>query len=64
MPADKGEVTTSKADEDILRAYRLGANSFITKPINFQSLLETVEIISRYWFNVVELPSRSSGVQQ
>lgn len=49
--------TTSKAEEDILRTYRLGVNSFITKPINFQSLLETVEIISRYWFNIVELPS-------
>jgi len=49
--------TTSKAEEDILRAYRLGVNSFITKPINFQGLLETVEIISHYWFNIVELPS-------
>lgn len=49
--------TTSKAEEDILQAYRLGVNSFITKPINFQSLLETVEIITRYWFNIVELPS-------
>lgn len=49
--------TTSKAEEDILCAYRLGVNSFITKPLNFQSLLETVEIISRYWFNIVELPS-------
>ncbi|MGE5605879.1 MAG: response regulator [Bacteroidota bacterium] len=48
--------TTSKAEEDILRAYQLGVNSFITKPINFQGLLETVEIISRYWFNIVELP--------
>lgn len=49
--------TTSKAEEDILQAYRLGVNSFITKPINSQSLLETVEIITRYWFNIVELPS-------
>lgn len=48
--------TTSQAEEDILRAYRLGVNSFITKPVNFQALLETVETISEYWFRIVELP--------
>ena len=48
--------TTSKAEEDINKAYRLGVNSFITKPVNFQALLNTLEILTKYWFNIVELP--------
>ncbi len=49
--------TTSKAEEDIKKTYSLGVNSYITKPINFQNLLETVEILLKYWFRIVELPS-------
>jgi CheY-like chemotaxis protein len=49
-------LTTSKAEEDILRSYDLGANSFITKPVTFESLVNVVRTISSYWFEIVELP--------
>ena len=49
-------LTTSKAEEDIVRAYDLGVNSFIMKPVTFQSLVDLVLTFSKYWFEVVELP--------
>jgi CheY-like chemotaxis protein len=49
-------LTTSKADTDIGRIYELGANSFISKPVSFDSLVEVMKIIGRYWFEIVELP--------
>jgi CheY-like chemotaxis protein len=49
-------LTTSKADEDILRTYDLGVNSYVTKPVTFDSLVDTIKIIGRYWFEIVELP--------
>lgn len=49
-------LTTSKAEEDILRSYDLGVNSFICKPVTFESLVETVRIFGRYWLEIVELP--------
>ncbi len=52
-------LTTSKADEDILRAYDLGVNSFILKPVTFDSLVEITRTLSKYWFEVVELPSEA-----
>lgn len=48
--------TTSKAEEDILRTYNLGVNSFISKPVSFESLVELVKLLSKYWFEIVELP--------
>ena len=53
-------LTTSKAEEDILRAYDLGVNSFILKPVTFQSLVDLTLTLSKYWFEVVELPSEAS----
>jgi len=53
-------LTTSKAEEDILRAYDLGVNSFILKPVTFQSLVELTLTLSKYWFEVVELPAEAS----
>ena len=50
-------LTTSKAEEDILRTYDTGANSFITKPVTFDQLVMTVRDLSRYWFQLVELPA-------
>jgi CheY-like chemotaxis protein len=50
-------LTTSKAEEDILRAYGLGVNSFIVKPVTFKSLVDLTLAFSRYWFEIVELPS-------
>jgi CheY-like chemotaxis protein len=49
-------LTTSKAEEDIYHTYDLGANSFIIKPMNFESLVEVMRTIGKYWFEIVELP--------
>jgi CheY-like chemotaxis protein len=49
-------MTTSKAEEDIYRTYDLGANSFITKPVMFESLVRVMKDLSTYWFEIVELP--------
>jgi CheY-like chemotaxis protein len=54
-------LTTSKAEEDILRTYDLGANSFITKPVTFEGLVETVRTLARYWLQIVELPPLTPG---
>jgi len=50
-------LTTSKAEEDIIRSYDLGVNSFIVKPVTFDSLVEMVKDLDKYWFQIVELPS-------
>lgn len=50
-------LTTSEAEEDILRSYNLGANSFITKPIEFKTLVQVMRDLGRYWFEIVELPN-------
>jgi CheY-like chemotaxis protein len=50
-------LTTSKAEEDILRSYDLGVNSFITKPVTFEALVEVIRTLAMYWFEIVELPS-------
>jgi len=49
-------LTTSKADTDIGCIYELGANSFISKPVSFDSLVEVMKVLGRYWFEIVELP--------
>lgn len=54
-------LTTSKAEEDIYRSYDLGANSFITKPVTFTSLVEVMKTIGKYWFEIVELPLERFG---
>jgi CheY-like chemotaxis protein len=50
-------LTTSKAEEDILRTYDLGVNSFVTKPVTFEALVDVLKTIGKYWFEMVELPS-------
>jgi CheY-like chemotaxis protein len=49
-------LTTSKAEEDIYRTYDLGVNSFITKPVTFDGLVNVMRGLGRYWFEIVELP--------
>ncbi len=51
-------LTTSEAEEDILRTYDLGASSFITKPVTFASLVSTMETVADYWLQIVSLPPR------
>ena len=50
-------LTTSKTEEDVLRSYDLGANSFITKPVTFDGLVQAMDAFSRYWLEIVELPN-------
>ena len=49
-------LTTSKAEEDLVRTYDLGVNSFITKPVTFLGLVEVMKVFKRYWLEIVELP--------
>ncbi len=49
-------LTTSKAEEDILRTYDLGVNCFITKPVTYTGLVKVAKALGRYWFQIVELP--------
>lgn len=50
-------LTTSKAEEDILKTYKLHANCYITKPVDFEKFVEVVRLIEHFWFAVVTLPS-------
>ena len=50
-------LTTSKAEEDIYRSYDLGVNSFVTKPVSFENLVESMKTLTKYWIEIVELPS-------
>ena len=49
-------MTTSFADEDVLKTYNLGVNSFVVKPFNFSRLVEMAETLKRYWLDTVKLP--------
>jgi CheY-like chemotaxis protein len=49
-------LTTSKAEEDIIRTYALGVNSFITKPVTFEGLVQAMSVFTEYWFEIVALP--------
>lgn len=50
-------LTTSKAEEDIYRTYDLGVNSFITKPVTFDALVQVMRALGQYWFEIVEIAS-------
>jgi CheY-like chemotaxis protein len=54
-------LTTSRAEEDIVRTYDLGVNSFITKPVSFLGLVETVKSLHNYWFEIVTAPGVEYG---
>ncbi len=49
-------LTTSQQEEDILRSYHLGCNSFITKPVELESFIKVVRELGHYWFELVALP--------
>jgi CheY-like chemotaxis protein len=53
-------LTTSGEQEDILRTYDLGVNSYIRKPVTFDKLVDVVRGIGRYWVEIVELPPNNS----
>jgi two-component system, response regulator len=49
-------LSTSNLEEDVRETYLLGVNSFITKPSVFQTLVEIMKSLGKYWFEIVELP--------
>jgi CheY-like chemotaxis protein len=54
-------LTTSKADEDVHRAYALHANCYITKPVDLEQFLNAVRSIENFWLTVVALPHKASA---
>jgi CheY-like chemotaxis protein len=50
-------LTTSQAEQDVMRAYTLHANCYITKPVDFRQFLEVIEAIEGFWLSVVKLPT-------
>jgi CheY-like chemotaxis protein len=52
-------LTTSKAEEDVIRSYDLGVNSFIIKPVTFDQLVDKMKTLTKYWFEIVELPPQA-----
>ena len=53
-------LTTSKADTDIAKLYDLGANSFVSKPVQFDTLVNVIRVLGQYWFKTVTLPALKS----
>ena len=54
-------LTTSKAEEDILKSYNLHANSYITKPVDFDQFIKVIKSIENFWLDIVKLPSKGNG---
>ncbi|RPJ38698.1 MAG: response regulator [Deltaproteobacteria bacterium] len=52
-------LTTSRREEDILRSYELGCNSFITKPMDINQFMQVIQALERYWFQIVVLPAKT-----
>lgn len=53
-------LTTSQAEEDILRAYDLNANCYVTKPVDFDQFIKVVKSIEEFWLTIVKLPQETS----
>ena len=49
-------LTTSEAEQDILRSYDLGVNAFVTKPVTFDGLAKAIQKLGEFWFQIVKLP--------
>ena len=49
-------LTTSQAEEDVVRAYNLNANCFVTKPVDFEQFTRIVQAIEQFWLTIVTLP--------
>jgi two-component system, chemotaxis family, response regulator Rcp1 len=54
-------LTTSEASVDILKAYELQANAYVTKPVDLERFLDVIRVIEDFWLTVVKLPSASEG---
>jgi two-component system response regulator len=55
-------LTTSSAEQDVLRSYELAANCYVTKPIEFDQFVEVVRSIHNFWFSTVTLPVLADGL--
>jgi chemotaxis family two-component system response regulator Rcp1 len=51
-------LTTSKAEEDIVKSYALHANCYVTKPLAIEQFINVVQAIETFWFTIVKLPPR------
>lgn len=51
-------LTTSKQENDIIRTYDLGANSYIVKPVDMDQFVNAIKVLKDYWFQIVVLPPR------
>ena len=49
-------ISSSKGEEDIAKSYHLGANCYITKPVDFNKFVEIVQSLEEFWFTIVKLP--------
>lgn len=54
-------LTSSQAEQDIVRAYDLHANCYVTKPVDLDQFITVVQSIESFWFTIVKLPSESAG---
>jgi len=55
-------LTTSKAEEDICRSNDLGADSYITKPVIFEALVDVLRVLGKYWFQIVDVSSEGESI--
>lgn len=55
-------LTTSRAEEDIIESYQIGASSYISKPVTFDGLVDAMRTLGTYWFALVDLPPLTPGV--
>lgn len=52
-------LTTSEAEQDIIKSYRLNANCYVTKPVDFFQFMKVIKAIEDFWLCIVQLPPRS-----
>lgn len=55
-------LTTSKAEQDVLRSYQLHANAYVTKPVDFDGFIDAIKQIDHFFVSVVQLPSGQNPV--
>jgi CheY-like chemotaxis protein len=55
-------LTTSQAEEDVLRSYQLHANAYVTKPVDFEGFIDAIKQIDHFFVSVVKLPTGNGGV--
>ena len=51
-------LTSSEAEEDIIRSYELSANAYLTKPVDFDGFVEIINRLENFWFEIVKMPPK------